>query len=131
MGEQEPPTDRERQLLADAECNLDNMPPRRHGVAVRALRAGYEAGQRSVLDAPVRVWREGDRPPESRVTLIDCYGLVVVWDPAVHGSRDWPAFLVAAGGPLVEIPVDYDYDAAVAADEARRAALASLSGEGI
>ena len=49
-----PATDLERQLLADAGCNLDNMPPSRRGVAVRALRAGHEAGRVSVLQAPDR-----------------------------------------------------------------------------
>ena len=98
----ESPTDHECQLLKDAGCNLDSL-------AVRALRAGHEAGRRSVLQTPVRVWRRGDPPPESRVA---------VWDPGVHLSRDWPIFHAGAAGPLVEVP---SYDAAVAADAARRA----------
>ena len=49
----EPPTELERQLLADAGCNLGNMPPSRWGVTVRALRAGHEAGRVSVLHRPV------------------------------------------------------------------------------
>jgi hypothetical protein len=122
----EPPTNLERQLLADAGCNLDNVPFSRWGVTVRALRAGHEAGRVSVLHAPVRVWREGDPPPESKVALLDGYGLVAVWDPAVHRSRDWPAFLAEAGVPLVEIPVDCD--AAVAADATRRRAALESTG---
>jgi len=59
----EPATDRERRLLKDAGCNLDNMPPRRHGVALRALRAGHEAGRVSVLQAP-------DRRDESAGTTV-------------------------------------------------------------
>ena len=51
----EPPTELECQLLADAGCNLDNVPFSRWGVTVRALRAGHEAGRVSVLHAPVRV----------------------------------------------------------------------------
>jgi len=108
----EPPTDHERQLLKDAGCNLGSL-------AIRALRAGHEAGRRSVLQPPVRVWRRGDPPPESRVALLDCYGVVAVWDPGVLLSRDWPIFHAGAAGPLVEVP---SYDAAVAADAARRAA---------
>lgn len=110
----EPPTDRERQLLKDVGCNLGSL-------AVRALRTGHEAGRRSVLHAPVRVWRKGDPPPECAVTLLDCDGLVVVWDPALDDSLYWPRFLVEAGDPLVEFHVDYYH--AVAADAARRAAL--------
>ncbi len=81
-----PTTDLERQLLADAGCNLDNMPPRRHGVAVRALRAGHEAGRVSVLQAPdrrdesagatvpARTWSnmhapDPDAAPESTLTV--------------------------------------------------------------
>jgi len=107
----EPPTDHERQLLKDAGCNLGSL-------TVRALRAGHEAGRRSVLQALVRVWREGDPPPERRVALLDCYGVVAVWDPGVHLSRDWSIFHTGAAGPLVEVP---SYGAAVAADAARRA----------
>lgn len=47
----EPPTDHERQLLIDAGCNLDYLPPRNRDAPVRALRAGHEAGRRSVLQA--------------------------------------------------------------------------------
>ena len=107
----EPPTDHERQLLKDAGCNLGSL-------TVRALRAGHEAGRRSVLQALVRVWREGDPPPERRVALLDCYGVVAVWDPGVHLLRDWSIFHTGAAGPLVEVP---SYGAAVAADAARRA----------
>ena len=107
----EPPTDHERQLLKDAGCNLGSL-------TVRALRAGHEAGRRSVLQALVRVWREGDPPPERRVALLDCYGVVAVWDPGVHLSRDWSIFHTGAAGPLVEVS---SYGAAVAADAARRA----------
>jgi len=62
----EPPTDLERQLLADAGCNLDpvhDLPPGRQGVTVRALRAGHEAGRMSVLHRPVpaRTWRSSSR----------------------------------------------------------------------
>jgi len=85
---------------------------------LRVLRTGHEAGRRSVLQPPVRVWREGDPPPDSRVALLDCYGVVAVWDPGVHLSRDWSIFHTGAAGPLVEVP---SYGAAVAADAARRA----------
>ena len=88
---------------------------------LRMLRAGYEAGRRSVLQAPVRVWREGDPPPECTVTLLDRFGELSVWDPAWDRSHNWPEFLAEGGGPLVEIHVNYD--TAVAADAARRAAL--------
>jgi len=108
----EAPTDRERQLLKDVGCNLGTL-------TVRALRAGHEVGRRSVLQAPVRVWREGEQPPACRVALLDCYGVVGVWDPAVYPSGAWSAFL-GDGGPLVEVPF---YSAAVAADAARQAAL--------
>ena len=116
----EPPTEHERQLLADAGCNLDNMSLLRWGAALRALRAGHEAGRRSVLQAPVRVWREGDPPPERKVMLLSGGRLVVAWDPTLDNERHWP-FLVEAGDPLVEIHVDYYH--AVAADAARRPAL--------
>ncbi len=59
-----PTTDLERQLLKDAGCNLDNMTLLRWGVAVRALRAGHEAGRVSVLHRPVpaRTWSNAPTP---------------------------------------------------------------------
>ena len=78
-----PVTDLERQLLADAGCNLGNMPPSRRGVAVRALRAGHEAGRVSVLQAPdrrdesagatvpARTWSNMHAPgPDEPVTIL-------------------------------------------------------------
>ena len=87
---------------------------------LRMLRAGYEAGRRSVLQAPVRVWREGDPPPESAVMLLDCVGNLLEWDPAVDRSRNWPDFL-RRFEPVIEVRVNYD--TAVITDAARRAAL--------
>jgi len=119
----EPPTEHERQLLKDAWRELDNVLPPPRGVTVRelsALRAGHEAGRRSVLQAPVRVWREGDPPPESAVMLFNRFGDFSVWDPELDRSRDWPDFLHRFD-PVVEVRVNYN--AAVAADAARRAAL--------
>jgi len=72
----EPPTDLERQLLADVGCSLDDLPPWRQGVTVRALRAGHEAGRVSVLHrrdesagttVPARTWRT--TPCEAVTTL--------------------------------------------------------------
>ena len=100
-------------LAGDSEWSRRDM--------LRMLRAGYEAGRRSVLQAPVRVWREGDPPPECTVTLLDRFGELSVWAPAWDRSHNWPEFLAEGGGPLVEIHVNYD--TAVAADAARRAAL--------
>ena len=76
--------------------------------------------------APVRVWREGDPPPESTVALLGSDGVVSIWDLDWHSPRDWPAFLAEAHGPQVEIHVDYD--AAVADDAARRDFTAHADG---
>jgi len=109
----EPPTDHERQLLKDVGCNPGTL-------AVRSLRAGHEAGRRSVLQAPVRVWREGDPPPESEVMSVNCRAVVGVWNPETR--QDWEYYLTNHG-PLFELPVPVDFGAALTADAARRAAL--------
>ena len=119
----DPPTDWERQLLKDAWRNLDDVPPHRERVTVRvlrALRAGHEAGRRSALQAPVRVWREGDPPPESKVMFVNGRNSVCEWDPET--MKGWVRYL-ANFGPLIELPVPVDFDAAVIADSARRRAL--------
>ena len=119
----EAPTDRERQLLLkDARCNLDYIAPWRQGASVRALRAGHEAGRRSVLPAPVRVWREGDPPPGRKVMLVNARNVVLEWDPEIMGARGWVRYL-ANNGPLFELPVPVDFDAAYGADATRRRAL--------
>ena len=86
---------------------------------LRVLRAGHEAGRCSVLQAPVRVWREGDPPPESKVVTIDNQCMVGEWDPET--SDGWRRY-VATYGPLIE--VTNDFGAALAADAARRAGQA-------
>jgi len=116
----EAPSDRERQLLKDARCNLDYIAPWRQGASVRALRAGHEAGRPSVLQAPVRVWREGDPPPESKVMLVNGRNVVREWDPETMNG--WERYL-ANFGPLIELPVPVDFDGAIIADSARRRTL--------
>jgi hypothetical protein len=76
--------------------------------------------------APVRVWREGDPPPESTVALLGSDGVVSMWDLDWHSPRDWPAFLAERHGLQVEIHVDYD--AVVADDAARRDFTAHADG---
>jgi hypothetical protein len=110
------PSSYERSLIATATGS--SLVPSAY--TLRALRAGHEAGRRSVLQAPVRVWREGDPPPESKVMLVNGRNVVREWDPETMNG--WERYL-ANFGPLIELPVPVVFDGAIIADSARRRTL--------
>ena len=92
-----------------------------------ALRTGHEAGRRSVLEAPIRVWREGDPPPERKVMLFNVRDVVGEWVPRDFSqikaqNKDWE-YCLANYGPLFGLPMPVDFAAALATDAARRRAL--------
>lgn len=64
-----------------------------------------------------RVFRRGDPEPEEGIGLLDGDGEVETWGPRVKARHGWEHYLEWYA-PLVEVP---DYEAAVKADEQRRA----------
>lgn len=99
------------------------------GAVLEAYRAGFAAGRNP---PEARVFRAGDPEPGPEVTAVldgdeDRWTRDGAWWTLCGGlRRGWPA-LLEAYGPLVHVP-QFDYDAALDADAARRAASESSGG---